>query len=594
MRTLARAATLVCLAASSACLDPGSPAGPTDLARGAEASTEVVATSTYFPPSEGAGGWRRLVAANTTPTDQQQSDIRTIAGLDWNLLKQAWDGSSQYGGAFIVIRHGYIAAEWGISGASLAASCTKTLTSLGIHRMFQMSDDGTLGVSFDREDFAYQYLAPSWGEDATRRTIRIRHLLTMSSGLEPDDSPPSPSNSTAAYQQKLLAPPVRTTPGAEWSYASLPVDVLSLIAESVTGLTLGDFWQQQIGSRIGVTSMKWAALGTHTYASAYASISARDLARVAYLLLQRGSWNGTSIMSGARVDVMTQWDPTLGTTVYGPQIQFPTDPNSHQRYGRLVWTNRTESSFVGEGVPADAYYCAGHRTNFAVVVPSEDLIIVRLQDGPSPWSDAVFAGINTKVMSAIVEAPANVAPTALITSPAAGTAFPAPASIPISADAADSDGSVTQVAFYANGALVGTDATAPYSVTWGNVAAGSYSLTARSTDDDGGTTTSAPVGITVTGGNTPPTVQITSPAPGASFRARSNITIAAAAADTDGGVTQVAFYAGSTLLGTDATAPYSYTWSSVATGSYSLTARATDTSGATTTSAAVAIKVRKK
>jgi CubicO group peptidase (beta-lactamase class C family) len=497
VRTPARIVALFGLAASSACVDTGTLAGPTGVAHGADIPAALVAANVYFPPSEGAGGWRRLVSANATPTAQQKSDIRSIAGLDWDLLKQAWDGSSQYGGSFIVIRHGYIAAEWGISGAIPVASCTKTLTSLGIHRMFQMSAQGTLGVSVGPEDFAYRYLAPSWGEDATRRTIRIRHLLTMSSGLEPDDSPPSPTTSTAAYQQKLLAPPVRTTPGAEWSYASLPVDVLSLMTENITGLTLGNFWQQQIGSVIGVASLQWGALGPHTYASAYASMTGRDMARVAYLLLQRGSWNGTSIVSGDRIDRMTQWDPALGSAVYGPQIKFPTDPNSQKRYGRLVWTNRTESPYVGAGVPADAYYCAGYRTKFAVVVPSEDLIIVRLQDGPVPWSDAVFTGINEKVVSAIVEAPANVAPTVQITSPAPRASFPAGSDITIAAIAGDADGGVTQVAFFAGSTPLGTDVTAPYSHTWSGVAPGSYSLTARATDTGGATTTSAAVMIKV-------------------------------------------------------------------------------------------------
>ena len=592
MRTPARVVAVLCLAASVACADPDALAGPAAPEPDTEITTATAATSSYFPPSEGGGGWRRLVPANTTPSAQQLSDIRTTAGLDWNILKQAWDGSSAYGGSFIVIRHGYIAAEWGTGLPIAMGSCTKTMTSLGIHRMFQMSANGTLGVAIGPEDFAYQYLAPTWGEDATRRTIRIRHLLTMSSGLEPDDSPPSPNTSTAAYEQKLLAPPVRTTPGVEWIYASLPVDVLGLMAERVTGLKLSTFWQQQIGTPIGVTSMTWAALGTHAYASAYGSISGRDMARVAYLLLQQGTWNGTPIVSGDRIDAMTQWDAALGSTVYGPQIKFPTDPKSQLRYGRLVWTNRTESSYVGTGVPADAYYCAGNRTNFAVVVPSLDLIIVRLEDGPSPWSDAVFTTINSKVMSAIVD-PLNQPPTAQLTSPAGGTVFTAPASITISANATDPDGSVTQVAFYANGTLVGTDATAPYSVSWNNVTAGSYTLTARSTDDDGATTTSAPTTISVTG-NTPPTVAITSPLANASFRANSSITILASASDPDGGVTQVAFYSGTTLLGTDATAPYSYIWNSVPTGSYSLTARATDTGGATRASAAVTIKVRKK
>jgi CubicO group peptidase (beta-lactamase class C family) len=578
--------------ALSACAGPEALVGPRAPSAPAR-SPDFAAVSSYFPPPESGGGWRRLVAPNTTPTAQQKSDIRTLAGLDWDVVHRAWDASSQYGGSFLVIRHGYVAAEWGTTGSLLLASCTKTLTGLAMHRIFQKSADGALATTIAPSDLAYRYLPASWGQDATRRTIQIDHLLTMSSGLEPDDNPPSPAAGTGAYEQKLLAPPVRTQPGREWSYASLPVDVLSLVAENVTGVKLGSFWQQEIGSKIGVTSLTWGALGTHTYASAYASATARDLARIAYLLLQRGQWNGTSIVSPERTDAMTHWDPILADAVYGPQIQFPTDPETQERYGRLTWTNRTGSSFVGSGVPTDAFYCAGFRTNFFLVVPSLDLVLVRLQNGPTPWSDAVFTGINATVVSAVVETPSNAPPTAQITSPQAGASLPSPGPIAIAATASDPDGSVTQVAFYANGTLIGSDTDSPYGISWSNVAPGSYDLTARSTDNAGATTVSAPVSITVTG-NVAPTVAITSPAPGASFRARSNITITASAQDGDGSIARVTFLNGTAVLGTDTTAPYSFIWSSVPTGSYTLRARATDNAGASTTSAGVQIKVRKK
>ena len=93
------------------------------------------------------------------------------------------------------------------------------------------------------------------------------------------------------------------------------------------------------------------------------------------------------------------------------------------------------------------------------------------------------------------------------------------------------------------------------------------------------------------GSNNPPTVSITSPANGATFTAPASVTINATAADSDGTVSKVDFYQGATLLGTDTTSPYSYAWTSVAAGSYSLTAKATDNLGAVTTSTAVGITV---
>jgi RHS repeat-associated protein len=91
----------------------------------------------------------------------------------------------------------------------------------------------------------------------------------------------------------------------------------------------------------------------------------------------------------------------------------------------------------------------------------------------------------------------NAAPTVSITSPAANATFTAPASITLTANAQDTDGTVTQVQYFANASPIGTATASPYSFTWTNVPAGAYSLTAVATDNAGATTTSAPVPITV-------------------------------------------------------------------------------------------------
>ncbi len=189
--------------------------------------------------------------------------------------------------------------------------------------------------------------------------------------------------------------------------------------------------------------------------------------------------------------------------------------------------------------------------------------------------------------------PSNSPPAVSITSPTSGATYPAPATVTIQASASDSDGTVTNVEFYQGTTLLGSDATAPFSYTWNAVPAGTYTLTARATDNLGAATTSAPVTITVnSASNQPPAVSITSPASGASFTAPATVTITAIASDPDGNVNRVEFFQGATLLGTDtAGSPYSFTWSGVAAGTYSLTAVATDNQGAATTSAPVLITV---
>jgi hypothetical protein len=191
--------------------------------------------------------------------------------------------------------------------------------------------------------------------------------------------------------------------------------------------------------------------------------------------------------------------------------------------------------------------------------------------------------------------PTNAAPSVSIASPVNGAAFTAPATIGITATAADSDGTVARVEFYNGSTLLGTDTSSPYQWAWTSVPAGTYTLTARAFDDKGAQTTSAAVSVTVNNPapppNVAPSVSITGPASGATFIAPATITIAANASDGDGTVTKVDFYSGSTLLGSDTSAPYQWTWTSVPAGAYSLTARATDDDGAQQTSAAVSITV---
>jgi chitinase len=250
--------------------------------------------------------------------------------------------------------------------------------------------------------------------------------------------------------------------------------------------------------------------------------------------------------------------------------------------------------------------------------------------------------------------PGNQAPGVSITSPANNATFTSPANVTITASASDADGSVTKVEFYNGGTKLGEATASPYSYSWSNVANGTYTLTAKATDNGGAVSTSGAVTITVgtgggtgcngieawtasgvylngkqvvynnkiyearwwtqneqpdinagdgkvwkyisdcTGGggnNTAPVVTLTSPASGATFSAPATVTISASASDADGSVTKVSFYNGGTLLSDVTAAPYSYTWSNVAAGTYTITAKATDNSGAVTTSTAATITV---
>ena len=206
---------------------------------------------------------------------------------------------------------------------------------------------------------------------------------------------------------------------------------------------------------------------------------------------------------------------------------------------------------------------------------------------PSATATATFSNVAVSTPTS-----ANKPPTVSISAPAGGASYAAPASMAVTASAGDTDGSIAKVDFYASGQLVGSDTSSPFSVPWNNVATGTYNLTAVATDNGGATTTSQPVTVTVgAGSNKPPTVSISAPAAGTKYTAPASISIAATAADPDGSLTRVDFYAGTQLVGTDTSSPFSVSWNNVAAGTYNLTAVATDNAGAKTTSPSITVTV---
>ena len=175
---------------------------------------------------------------------------------------------------------------------------------------------------------------------------------------------------------------------------------------------------------------------------------------------------------------------------------------------------------------------------------------------------------------------------------------PGSAIVTLTATAADSDGSVIQVRFLANGTLLATDTTAPYTFDWINPAVAMYTVVAEATDNRGAVVTSTPVVLTVNSqAAVPPTVALTAPANGAKIVAGTAITITATAAPgvvsgvPIGTVARVEFYDGATKLGQSTTAPYAFVWNSAPSGRHGIAALAVSSSGASAVSTQALITV---
>ena len=187
------------------------------------------------------------------------------------------------------------------------------------------------------------------------------------------------------------------------------------------------------------------------------------------------------------------------------------------------------------------------------------------------------SGVDATVPSVSITAPANNA-----------TVSGSPT---VTASASDNVG-VARVEFYANNTLQSTDTAAPYSFDWNTllVSDGPYTLKAVAYDAAGNSAPSANVTVTVGNDRSLAVVAITSPNSGDTVIGTVNV---AATASDNTAVSRVEFFVNGASLGSDTTFPYAFSWntSTLARGSYTLTARAYDTANNVQQSAGVVVTV---
>ncbi|WP_051398129.1 cellulase family glycosylhydrolase [Runella limosa] len=377
---------------------------------------------------------------------------------------------------------------------------------------------------------------------------------------------------------------------------------------------------------------------------------------------------------------------------FGPPTPFVTITSPANNSTVTIGTTLTINASVGNATATAVEFYDGATKLGEDTTAPYTLTLSNVQAGTYTFTAKALLASSGPLTSSLVQVTAipapNQLPTVSLTAPANGTTFTTPATITISANAADSDGSVAKVEFYNGSTKLGEDTSAPYSFDWSNVASGAYTLSVKATDNQNAVTTSGSVTVYVntpgnpsadiigpdcvssnevkvfelnsinlpnansfswwctgstqsitamsgqpskvninfgpnfSGGqvcvgvnysaapwykqfcktvtlctgqppvvNQAPSVSVTAPSNNATFLPPASISLAATASDADGSIAKVEFYNGTTKLGEDLTSPYEFSWTNVVAGSYSLTAKATDNQGATTTSAVVSVTV---
>jgi CubicO group peptidase (beta-lactamase class C family) len=319
--------------------------------------TEDEIDGLYFPPDAGSE-WKTI----------------SMDSLGWNkaalpdLLDLLEEGGTR---AFMVLKDGKIVVEeyWGNDLIGLPfdknstwywASAGKTLTSFLVGKA---QENGLLDIN----ESSSAYLGEGWTtlSQEQEEKIKIIHQLTMTSGL--DDS---------GLQSDCTDPDClkyKTDPGERWSYHNAPYTLLDGVISGASNQNFDDFFEQNLKDPIGMSGF-WSYLDyNHVYFS-----DARSMARFGLLILNNGDWKENMIMADKSF---------LENSINSSQDINPS-------YGYLWWLNgKSKVMFPGLQVPFnrdltpsapdDMYAAMGKNGQLLNIVPSQNLIMIRMGDNPN-------------------------------------------------------------------------------------------------------------------------------------------------------------------------------------------------------------------
>lgn len=264
---------------------------------------------------------------------------------------------------FIVLKDGKIVLEkyfgnFTQDSSWYWASAGKSLTAFAIGIAQQK---GLLSI----EKPVSNYLGSGWTSCTQDQEdkITVRHLLMMSSGL--DDNPTNPfCNEPSCLTYKA-------EPGTRWAYNTGVYSLLIKIIETITGKDYNFFISKNIGTPTGMKGL-WISAQGELYIT-----TVQTMARFGLLILNKGIWAGNDILKDANYF----------------QAMVNTSQPMNQAYGFLWWLNGKQTFMVPglpipltgtlvPNAPSDAYFAMGKNGQIICIVPSQNLVVIRMGDDP--------------------------------------------------------------------------------------------------------------------------------------------------------------------------------------------------------------------
>jgi CubicO group peptidase (beta-lactamase class C family) len=361
----------------------------------------LFASDIYFPPSESAGGWRWC---------KDKDQVRSLAGMDLERLSVIRDAQLQiYQGpwAIVIIRKGYVAAEWfGVPAMPNTTfdgwSSTKSATGIAFGLLIDDSLHNKLphGAHVDLDTPIYDFVPEGFPlTDPEKRNIKLRHILSMTSAIPGEGHGLfglSPAPGGGEYEIALGKEPSRFgrsaaklfgEPGKVWEYSDAGFAHLSLFFAHAEGREIADYMKERVFDPIGIENVGWdwqggaGHIGPHTNPHSGLRLSARDFARLGYLMAHQGKWQKKQIIPQSWIESATRSSQQVNPS-----------------YGYTFWVNT--DGVLWPTAPKDTFAFRGFTASRCYVVPSLDLVVVRLGYSPQNWGEE---SLLPAVVKAVIE-----------------------------------------------------------------------------------------------------------------------------------------------------------------------------------------------
>lgn len=325
----------------------------------------------------------------------------TELGFDPAKLEQIASEANPKTNCLLVIRHGKIAGEWYWNGFTKdSTEPVMSVTQAYSSTLVGMAEaEGYLDI----DDPVSKYIPQFEGTDAA--DVTIRDILSHVTGRESTNS----IGNTDLYGRLLTAPnpgefaeelPQEHDPGTVWSQNLPALELLNPILQAATGMDPADFAQQELFAAIGAThtSMSKNDQGI-TWMHSFLETSCRDAARLGYLFLRQGQWNGSQLLPQDWVQEATHSSQDLNSG-WG-LMWWLNEPGSLVSIDNVLTPDYDEPSNLqlNPDAPLDMYWALGFGGRLIQVHPATDTVVVRLGDSDAEGMEAAAMQLVTRVVT---------------------------------------------------------------------------------------------------------------------------------------------------------------------------------------------------